>query len=82
MRFFEYEARKIVELAGIPVTKYGFWKRPEAAPPSARRLPRVTLPATRDTAARTIRSNVLTAAGTAQGLRAVGQPLFQPVVVQ
>src|SRR4051794_4352188 len=24
MRFFEYEARKIVELAGIPVTKYGF----------------------------------------------------------
>src|SRR3954463_16755861 len=24
MRFFEYEARKVVELAGIPVTKYGF----------------------------------------------------------
>jgi succinyl-CoA synthetase beta subunit len=24
MRFFEYEARRIVELAGIPVTKYGF----------------------------------------------------------
>jgi succinyl-CoA synthetase beta subunit len=24
MRFFEYEARKIVELAGIPVTEYGF----------------------------------------------------------
>src|SRR5690349_22544652 len=24
MRFFEYEARKIVELAGIPVTRYGF----------------------------------------------------------
>src|SRR3954453_3410113 len=24
MRFYEYEARKIVELAGIPVTKYGF----------------------------------------------------------
>ena len=24
MRFFEYEARKIVEVAGIPVTKYGF----------------------------------------------------------
>src|SRR3954466_8393175 len=24
MRFFEFEARKIVELAGIPVTKYGF----------------------------------------------------------
>src|SRR5829696_3197611 len=26
MRFYEYEARKIVELAGIPVTKYGFCK--------------------------------------------------------
>src|SRR6476661_10776733 len=24
MRFFEFEARKIVELAGIPVTQYGF----------------------------------------------------------
>jgi succinyl-CoA synthetase beta subunit len=24
MRFFEYEARRIVELAGIPVTRYGF----------------------------------------------------------
>ncbi len=24
MRFYEFEARKIVELAGIPVTKYGF----------------------------------------------------------
>ena len=24
MRFFEYESRKIVELAGIPVTRYGF----------------------------------------------------------
>jgi len=24
MRFYEYESRKIVELAGIPVTKYGF----------------------------------------------------------
>jgi succinyl-CoA synthetase beta subunit/citryl-CoA synthetase large subunit len=24
MRFFEYEARRIIELAGIPVTKYGF----------------------------------------------------------
>src|SRR3954454_10113213 len=24
MRFYEYEARKIVELAGIPVTQYGF----------------------------------------------------------
>src|SRR6188472_4722567 len=26
MRFFEYEARQIVEAAGIPVTKYGFCK--------------------------------------------------------
>jgi succinyl-CoA synthetase beta subunit len=24
MRFFEYESRRIVELAGVPVTKYGF----------------------------------------------------------
>src|SRR5882757_9820841 len=31
MRFFEYEARKIVELAGIPVTKYGFCTTPEQA---------------------------------------------------
>lgn len=31
MRFYEYEARKIVELAGIPVTKYGFCTTPEEA---------------------------------------------------
>ena len=31
MRFFEYEARKIVELAGIPVTHYGFCKSAEEA---------------------------------------------------
>src|SRR5690348_18403155 len=31
MRFFEYEARKIVELAGIPVTKYGFCTSAEEA---------------------------------------------------
>jgi succinyl-CoA synthetase beta subunit/citryl-CoA synthetase large subunit len=31
MRFFEYEARKIVELAGIPVTEYGFCKTAEEA---------------------------------------------------
>jgi succinyl-CoA synthetase beta subunit len=31
MRFYEYEARKIVELAGIPVTKYGFCKSAEEA---------------------------------------------------
>ncbi len=26
MRFYEYESRRIIELAGIPVTKYGFCK--------------------------------------------------------
>jgi succinyl-CoA synthetase beta subunit/citryl-CoA synthetase large subunit len=31
MRFFEYESRRIVELAGIPVTKYGFCTTPEQA---------------------------------------------------
>jgi succinyl-CoA synthetase beta subunit/citryl-CoA synthetase large subunit len=31
MRFFEYEARRIVELAGIPVTKYGFCRTPAEA---------------------------------------------------
>src|SRR5689334_20782457 len=31
MRFFEYEARKIVELAGIPVTRYGFCKSSDEA---------------------------------------------------
>jgi succinyl-CoA synthetase beta subunit/citryl-CoA synthetase large subunit len=31
MRFYEYEARKIVELAGIPVTKYGFCQTAEEA---------------------------------------------------
>src|SRR6478735_2749230 len=31
MRFYEFEARQIVELAGIPVTKYGFCKTPEEA---------------------------------------------------
>src|SRR6201994_1873197 len=31
MRFYEFEARKIVELAGIPVTKYGFCTTPEEA---------------------------------------------------
>jgi succinyl-CoA synthetase beta subunit len=31
MRFFEYEARQIVERAGIPVTKYGFATDAEAA---------------------------------------------------
>lgn len=31
MRFYEYEARKIVEGAGIPVTKYGFCQTAEEA---------------------------------------------------
>ncbi|HEU4598864.1 MAG TPA: ATP-grasp domain-containing protein, partial [Solirubrobacterales bacterium] len=31
MRFYEYEARRIVELAGIPVTRYGFCTSAEAA---------------------------------------------------
>jgi len=31
MRFFEYEARRIVEDAGIPVTRYGFTQSPEEA---------------------------------------------------
>lgn len=31
MRFYEYEARKIVELAGIPVTRYGFCQTADEA---------------------------------------------------
>ena len=31
MRFYEYEARRIVEDAGIPVTKYGFTRSAEEA---------------------------------------------------
>src|SRR5215218_11398995 len=31
MRFYEFEARKIVELAGIPVTRYGFCTSAEEA---------------------------------------------------
>src|SRR3954451_80864 len=31
MRFYEYESRRIVERAGIPVTKYGFAKTPDDA---------------------------------------------------
>src|SRR6201995_1630863 len=38
MRFFEYEARKIVELAGIPVTKYGFCTTPEQARAAAEEI--------------------------------------------
>src|ERR1700748_2126301 len=38
MRFFESEARKIVELAGIPVTKYGFCTTPEEARAAAEEI--------------------------------------------
>src|ERR1700760_3806734 len=38
MRFFEYEARKIVELSGIPVTKYGFCTTPEEARAAAEEI--------------------------------------------
>src|SRR6202012_1437732 len=38
MRFFEYEARKIVELAGIPVTKDGFCPTPEEARAAAEEI--------------------------------------------
>src|SRR5215831_19427733 len=38
MRFFEYEARKIVERAGIPVTKYGFCTTPEEARKAAEEI--------------------------------------------
>jgi succinyl-CoA synthetase beta subunit len=31
MRFYEFESRRLVERAGIPVTKYGFCTSPEAA---------------------------------------------------
>src|ERR1700744_5903822 len=38
MRFFEFEARQIVELAGIPVTKYGFCTTPEEARAAAEEI--------------------------------------------
>ena len=38
MRFFEYEARKIVELAGIPVTSYGFCTTAEQARAAAEQI--------------------------------------------
>ena len=31
MRFFEFESRRLIEQAGIPVTKYGFATTPEEA---------------------------------------------------
>jgi succinyl-CoA synthetase beta subunit/citryl-CoA synthetase large subunit len=38
MRFYEYEARRIVELAGIPVTEYGFCRTPEEARAAAAKI--------------------------------------------
>src|SRR4051795_151364 len=38
MRFFEYESRRIVELAGIPVTKYGFGRTAEEARAAAEEI--------------------------------------------
>jgi succinyl-CoA synthetase beta subunit len=38
MRFYEYEARRIVELAGIPVTAYGFCKTAEEAKAAAEKI--------------------------------------------
>ena len=38
MRFYEYEARRIVELAGIPVTKYGFCTTAEEARKAAEEI--------------------------------------------
>jgi succinyl-CoA synthetase beta subunit/citryl-CoA synthetase large subunit len=38
MRFYEFEARKIVERAGIPVTKYGFCKTADEARQAAEEI--------------------------------------------
>jgi succinyl-CoA synthetase beta subunit/citryl-CoA synthetase large subunit len=38
MRFFEYESRRIIELAGIPVTEYGFCKTAAEARRAAERI--------------------------------------------
>jgi succinyl-CoA synthetase beta subunit/citryl-CoA synthetase large subunit len=38
MRFFEYESRRIVELAGIPVTQYGFCTTAAEAKEAAERI--------------------------------------------
>jgi succinyl-CoA synthetase beta subunit len=38
MRFYEYESRRIVERAGIPVTAYGFCTTPEAAREAAAQI--------------------------------------------
>jgi succinyl-CoA synthetase beta subunit len=38
MRFYEYESRRIVERAGIPVTEYGFCKTAAEAEKAAKRI--------------------------------------------
>ena len=38
MRFYEFESRRIVERAGIPVTEYGFCKTPTEAREAAERI--------------------------------------------
>ena len=38
MRFYEYESRRIVERAGVPVTEYGFCKTAEEAREAAERI--------------------------------------------
>ena len=38
MRFYEYEIRRIVERAGIPVTEYGFAKTADEAREAAERI--------------------------------------------
>ena len=38
MRFYEFESRRIVERAGIPVTEYGFAKSAAEAREAAERI--------------------------------------------
>src|SRR5918999_5739463 len=38
MRFYEYESRRIVEAAGIPVTDYGFCRTADEAREAAERI--------------------------------------------
>ena len=38
MRFYEFESRRIVDRAGIPVTEYGFCKTAEEARQAAERI--------------------------------------------
>ena len=38
MRFYEHESRRLVELAGLPVTRYGFCRTPEEARQAAEEI--------------------------------------------